>query len=350
MVSEGVSVTVAMVTTQFLDVGLNTLVKSATNSGMSNYVFVVYSNLLALCFLLPSTILYHRKRAPPPIPSSILCRMFLISCLSTAVQTLVYTGIGYSSPTLASAAVDLVPAFTFILAVISRMENLNLKLHRSQAKIVGTVVSIAGALIMTLYKGVPLIRQNLALGGRGAYLSVQSDWILGGFILATASFCASVMFIVMTWVIRDYPEELVLTTICSSLVVVLSAIVALIAEGTSKAWILRSDKELIAVCYSAIFVVSMRGVVNAWAFRKKGPIYVAMFSPLGMVIAAAMGVVLLGDSLYLGSLIGAATIAIGFYAVIWAQAQEENVLHIERNDFASSSSSSPLMSTIAIDA
>nr|AFK42705.1 unknown [Lotus japonicus] len=94
MVSEGVSVTVAMVTTQFLDVGLNTLVKSATNSGMSNYVFVVYSNLLALCFLLPSTILYHRKRAPPPIPSSILCRMFLISCLSTAVQTLVYTGIG----------------------------------------------------------------------------------------------------------------------------------------------------------------------------------------------------------------------------------------------------------------
>jgi hypothetical protein len=39
---------------------------------------------------------------------------------STTVQTLMYTGIGYSSPTLSSAMVDLLPAFTFILAVISR--------------------------------------------------------------------------------------------------------------------------------------------------------------------------------------------------------------------------------------
>lgn len=29
------------------------------------------------------------------------------------------TGIGYSSPTLASAMLDLLPAFTFILAIIS---------------------------------------------------------------------------------------------------------------------------------------------------------------------------------------------------------------------------------------
>ncbi|XP_057448444.1 WAT1-related protein At5g40240-like isoform X2 [Lotus japonicus] len=269
-----------------------------------------------------------------------------------SVQILLYTGIGYSSPTLASAMVDLVPAFTFTLAVIFRMENLNLKLHSSQAKIVGTVVSIAGALILTLYQGMPLIRgsmQNLVLGGSGTYLSVQSNWILGGFLLATAGFCVSVLFIVQTWIIREYPEELVVTTVCCSMVVVLSAIVALIAEGTSKAWVLRLDKELAAVCYSAIFVVSLRSVVSAWACRKKGPIYVAMFSPLGMVIAVVLGVLLLGDSLYVGSLIGAITIAVGFYGVMWAQAQEENVVNIEKiKDFASSSSA-PLMSTKAID-
>ncbi|XP_057448445.1 WAT1-related protein At5g40240-like [Lotus japonicus] len=346
MVSEGVTVTTAMVATQLLEVGLNTLVKSATDSGMSNYVFIVYSNLLALCFLLPATILYHRKSAPPPIPSSILRRIFLLSCLSTAVQTLLYNGIGYSSPTLASAMIDLVPAFTFTLAVISRMENLNLKLHSSQAKIVGTLVSIAGALILTLYQGMPIIRgsmQNLVLGGSGTYLSVQSNWILGGFLLATACFIVSVLYIVQTWIMREYPEELVVTTVCCSMVVVLSAIVGLIAEGTSRAWILRPDKELVAVCYSAIFVVTMRSVVYAWAFRKKGPIYVAMFSPLGMVIAVVLGVLFLGDILYLGSLIGAVIIAIGFYGVIWAQAQEEN-------DFASSSSSAPLIYSKGIDA
>jgi len=40
--------------------------------------------------------------------------------------------------------------------------------------------------------------------------------------------------------------------------------------------------------------------VYAWACRKKGAVYVAMFSPLGIVIALAMGIVFLGDTLYLG--------------------------------------------------
>ncbi|CAJ2647610.1 unnamed protein product [Trifolium pratense] len=245
--------------------------------------------------------------------------------------------------------IDLVPAFTFILAVISRMENLNLKQHSSQAKIIGTMVSIAGALTVTLYKGIQLISDTFRIKEIGAsqiYMTGTSNWIIGAFLLATASFCLSVLFIVQTWIIREYPEELVVTTICCGLVVILSAIVALIAEGNSNVWILRPDKELVVVCYSAIFVVSMRSVAYTWALRKKGPIYVAMFNPLGMVIALGMGVIFLGDSLYLGSMIGAAIIAIGFYAVIWAQAQEE---HKTSENYFPTSSSAPLLSNKNLD-
>jgi hypothetical protein len=81
MVSEGASVTAAMVAAQFLEMGNNTLMKSATNDGMSIFIFTFYSNLLALCFLLPSTLFYNRKRAPPPISTSIFFRMLLLSCL-----------------------------------------------------------------------------------------------------------------------------------------------------------------------------------------------------------------------------------------------------------------------------
>ncbi|WVZ09819.1 hypothetical protein V8G54_014349 [Vigna mungo] len=234
-----VGVTAAMIATQFLEVGLNTLIKEANTNGMSNFVFIVYSNFFALFILLPSTFFYHRKTAPPPIPTSILCKMFTISCLS--------------SPTLCSAMVDLVPAFTFIFALISRMENLNLKQHSCQAKVIGTVVSIAGAFIVTLYKGTPLnfsTLKNVIFGENGTYLSMQSDWIIGGFLLATASLCISVLLIVQTSAVKEYPEELVMTTICCSMVVMLSAIVALFAEGNPKAWILTSQKELIAVFYS----------------------------------------------------------------------------------------------------
>lgn len=81
MVIEGARVIAAMVGIQILDVGGDTLMKSATKDGMSIFIFTVYSNLFALCFLLPSSLFYHRKRAPPPISTSIFCRIFLLSCI-----------------------------------------------------------------------------------------------------------------------------------------------------------------------------------------------------------------------------------------------------------------------------
>ncbi|XP_045812684.1 WAT1-related protein At3g28050-like isoform X1 [Trifolium pratense] len=341
MVIEGASVTAIMVVAQFLEVGGDTLMKSATKDGMSIYIFIFYSNLLALCFLLPTTFFHHRKRPPPPIPTSIFFRIFLLSFLNCAVQILMNTGIGYSSPTLSSAMVDLVPAFTFILALISRMEILNMKKRSSQAKVIGTLVSIGGALTVTLYKGIPLISdafRNIEMGASGNFLSVKQNWILGAFLLANASFFLSVLFITETWIINEYPEELVVTAICCSMVVILSAIVAFIKEGNSKVWILRHNKELVAVCFSGFFVVSMKSVVYKWTFRKKGPIYVAMFNPLRVVIALGLGVIFLGDNLYLGSMIGAFIIVIGFYAVMWAQAQEEHRAR-ENNLFPSTTDS-----------
>ncbi|XP_014523347.1 WAT1-related protein At5g40240 [Vigna radiata var. radiata] len=316
-------VTTVMVAAVFLSVGLNTLVKANLSKGMSNYVFVAYSNLFGFCFLLIATTLHYRNRSPTPLNNFILFRIFLIGFLSVSIQTLAYAGLGYSSPTLISAIEDLLPAFTFIIAVVFRMEKLDLKLRSYQAKTIGTVVSIAGALTMTLYKGFAvtsnLMPNNLFLS------SQQSQWVLGAFLITTAAFCASVSLVIQTWTINDYPEELMLITIATSFSVILSFVVAFIAEQNPKAWILKPDMELVCILYSAIVVLSTRSVVYAWACRKKGAVYVAMFSPLGIVIALAMGIVFLGDTLYLGSVIGAATIAVGFYAVIWGQAQEENM-------------------------
>lgn len=53
-----------------------------------------------------------------------------------------------------------------------------------------------------------------------------------------------------SWIVKDYPAELMLATITCSFVVVLSAIIALVAERNPKAWTLRPDMELIAIVYS----------------------------------------------------------------------------------------------------
>lgn len=69
--------------------------------------------------------------------------------------------------------------------IICRMEKLEIKRSSSQAKVLGAVVAVTGALVVTLYKGPPVLissssnfsDQNLLL------LSEQSRWIIGGFLI-----------------------------------------------------------------------------------------------------------------------------------------------------------------------
>ncbi|THG10801.1 hypothetical protein TEA_001185 [Camellia sinensis var. sinensis] len=127
-------------------------------------------------------------------------------------------------------------------------------------------------------------------------------------------------------------------------VTILSAIVALIVERDPNAWTLKPDVELITIVYSAVFMVSIRSVIYAWVCRIKGPVFVSTFRPLGMAFAVFMGVTFLKDTLHIGSVIGAVTIALGLYAVMWGKANEVQIIEenvISRVD--SSSDKVPLL-------
>ncbi|CAK9181142.1 unnamed protein product, partial [Ilex paraguariensis] len=62
-----------------------------------------------------------------------------------------------------------------------------------------------------------------------------------------------------------------------------------------------------------------------WSLRVKGAVYVALFAPMSIVTAAIMGVILLGDSLYIGSVVGALIVSFGFYVSLWGKAKEETM-------------------------
>ncbi|XP_073287817.1 WAT1-related protein At3g28050-like, partial [Primulina huaijiensis] len=110
----------AIVVMECTNVGLNTLYKLATRSGMSRHVFVVYAYAVAALVLLPSSFLSSRSRALPPLNFSILLKIVLLGVIGYTSQIMEYTGINYSSPTRALAMSNLVPAFTFVLAFIFR--------------------------------------------------------------------------------------------------------------------------------------------------------------------------------------------------------------------------------------
>ncbi|GMI88805.1 hypothetical protein HRI_002549800 [Hibiscus trionum] len=70
-----------------------------------------------------------------------------------------YTGIIYNSPTLSSAISNLTPVFTFILAILFRMEKVVWN-SSSKAKVMGTIISITGAFVVTLYKGPAIFKAS----------------------------------------------------------------------------------------------------------------------------------------------------------------------------------------------
>ncbi|KAL7161598.1 hypothetical protein ACSBR2_042128 [Camellia fascicularis] len=324
----------AMVMVECFDVGLTTLSKGAMSRGMSHFVFVVYSNALATLILLPASTFLDRKKRPP-LTLPLLCKFFFLSLIGSArlitvMQNCVFTGINYSSPTLGSAMGNLIPAFTFLLAVIFRMEKLDLGSTRSRVKIMGTLVSISGALIVTLYKGTPigsLPVQSPSLSSQDSLfkmLATESNWVLGGLFLATASLSVSIWNTSQAAILKGYPSELTIVAFYCLFGTIQCTVLTLFAERNNpNAWKLSPDIELISVIYSAVFGSVVTFSVVTWCIHKKGPVFVAMFKPISIAIAALLGVIFLGDTLYVGSIIGAIVIVMGFYGVIWAQSKEE---------------------------
>ncbi|KHN18476.1 hypothetical protein glysoja_006889 [Glycine soja] len=131
------------------------------------------------------------------------------------------------------------------------MEKLNIGSSISQIKVMGTVLSIAGALLVTLYKGSPIISfrtQPSPSQPLPSLLAATSNWVIGGLFFATAAFST---------------------------------------------------------------------------------------------------VVFLGETLHVGSVIGAVVIAIGFYTVLWAQSKEENAKGLQVDRLSSpSAQASPLLETV----
>lgn len=340
----------AMMVVETVEAGLITLSKAAMSRGMSNFVFVVYYNALGTLFLLPSFSVHFFSRKRPPITFALLCRFFLLGLIGICLlQIFAYAGINYSSPTLAAAIGNLIPAFTFLLAVSLGMEKLDLRKLTSQAKSLGTIVAISGASVMTIYKGPPILTatESLHLNNDLALLAPKSNWALGGLLLIITSLLSSTWNVLQTATVKEYPDQVIIVFFFSFFGTIQSGIGSFFLEKNPGAWKIHNKIEIIVIVYAALFVTVFRNSVVTWCLHEKGPVYVAMYKPLSIVIATFMAYMFLGDSVYLGSVIGASAIAAGFYAVIWGQTKEKDTIVVNDVDSVESNcnTKAPLLQT-----
>jgi len=188
-----------------------------------------------------------------------------------------------------------------------------------------TIVAITGAFVMTLYRGPPVLKlTSPSISPHNLLLSQESNWVIGGLFLAITCICSAAWNIFQTATVKEFPDQTTVVFFFCLFGTIQCAIFSLIVERNSSAWALHTSIEIIAIVFAAIFGSVFRVSIITWCLRKKGPLYVAMFKPLSMVIAVVMGILFLGDILHLGSVIGAIIIALGFYTVMWGQSQEKN--------------------------
>ncbi|CAJ1931509.1 unnamed protein product [Sphenostylis stenocarpa] len=123
---------------------------------------------------------------------------------------------------------------------------------------------------------------------------------------------------------KKYPAVTVIVFFQLLFSTIQCGVFALIAVRDSTEWKLNFDVGLMGILYQAIVATMIRYLLCTWCVLKAGPLFCAMFKPVGIIFTVFMGVIFLADDFTLGSLIGAVIIVVGFYAVLWGKSKEEN--------------------------
>ncbi|XWS30338.1 hypothetical protein CRYUN_Cryun24cG0108800 [Craigia yunnanensis] len=334
----------AMVAVECSNVVVSILFKAASLKGLSYYIFIAYSHVLGTLVFFPLVFLFNREIALPRSKFPLISRICLLGLLGYSGMICSCKGIELGSPTLASAISSLTPAFTFVLAVFFRMEKVEFRSSSTQAKIIGTITSLSGALVIVFYKGPKVISSptwtSSSVSLQKPLGSSQSNWIIGGLLEAVAYLLYSFWYIIQSQVMKIYPEEIVVIFFYNLSVALISLPICLLAEPNLSSWRLTPSIAVVAVLYSGLFGSSFSTTVHTWGVRLKGPVFVAIFKPTSIVIVVVMSAIFLGEAVYLGSVIGAVILTTGLYAVLWGKAKEEKMTE----DDSCLSTSGPLSS------
>ncbi|MED6163135.1 hypothetical protein PIB30_076916 [Stylosanthes scabra] len=303
------------------------LSKAAISKGMNPFVFVVYRQAFASVSLSPFAFFDSKESAP--LSCKLLCKLFLVSLVGlTTSSTLYYVSINYTSATFAAASTNTVPAITFIMAALIRVESISIKDVHGVAKILGSVLSLSGAITFALVKGPALDfmrwysqNQNHS-SSSSSVIHSKGDNIKGVLMMLSANTAWSLWLILQGFVVKEYPAKFRLTTVQCFFSFIQSSVLALSVERNPSAWKLGWDIHLLSVAYCGVIVTGICYWLQVCTIETKGAVFTAMFTPLALIITAMLSAILWKETLYWGSIGGTILLVLGLYSVLWGKSKE----------------------------
>ncbi|KAA8537898.1 hypothetical protein F0562_027522 [Nyssa sinensis] len=310
----------AVFLTQCIYAGMALFSKAAITKGMNPYVFVVYRQAFATLALAPFAFFLERNKSAP-LSYSLLSKIFLVSLCGITLSLNLYSfAMNYTSATLAAASTNSIPVITFIMAVSLRMENISIKQWHGMAKVFGSVVCVSGALVTTFVKGPPLYSSaQKEIPEPSTENSSKRDWIKGSLIMLSSNTLWSLWLITQGLLVKQYPAKLRLTTLQCFFSCIQSVVWAVVVERNISAWKLGWDLNLLSVAYCGIIVTGVTYWLRVWVIQKKGPVFIAMFTPSAFILTAIFSAFLWKEILHWGSVCGTVLLAGGLFSVLWGK-------------------------------
>ncbi|CAL5053048.1 unnamed protein product [Urochloa decumbens] len=306
--------------------GFHVVSRAALDLGVSKTAFLVYRNISALAVVAPFAYFLEKKERPP-LTLRLMAEFFILAVFGiTFMQGFYILGLYYLSPTYVSVIQNSIPAITFVMACGLRLEQVNVNTGYGLAKVVGTLLTIAGATIITLYKGIPLTAHlvgNHKLTDSDVVLGPGFTWIAGCFLILANCLGLSAWMVLQVPVLKKYPAKLSLFAIILALGLIQLLVVAPFFDNDLERWKVHYGGELFSILYAGIVATGLAWSLKIWCINKGGPLFVAVFQPLQSVMVAIMAAFFLSDQLYTGGVIGAVIIVIGLYSVLWAKSVEK---------------------------
>ncbi|XP_077235429.1 nodulin MtN21 /EamA-like transporter family protein [Tasmannia lanceolata] len=324
---EEFAIVVGLITVQVIFAIYGVFVSHLLAIGLSSLFLITYGSLAAAIILSPFAIFFERSKWPREFSSMLLIQVILIALGGVAFQGLMLLGIKDTSPAIASAMPNLAPGFIFIIAWCLRFEKVDLKCTYSRAKILGTLVCLTGALAMSFLQGPPsahvvttpepLAASNLAQE------AIDKTRLMGCMYLLAAVFVISCTVVLQAAAMGDFPAPLSLCAVSSLIGSILTGILQLIQQGNLDAGSeFMSAGSLVAYAIMGGTVGGLCTAFQMWSVKKRGPVLVSMFSPIGTVTSAILSAFTLGEAFTIGRIAGMFLMFSGLYFVLWAKKKE----------------------------
>ncbi|XP_028070200.1 WAT1-related protein At2g39510-like [Camellia sinensis] len=281
--------------------------QGALSHGMHFSVLSCFRNIIASIALLP--IVFIHRHSLPNMTMGVFLQILALGVLEPSLDhNLMYVGSKQTPASFLSCMAGVRPALTFIAAWIFRLEIVRFNQRRSQAKLLGTIIMAGGAIIIGLYSG-PTISSSFHSDICEQDSGIKEDYIEGStyVFISVVSF---ILYIILSGkVVMKYPAPLALTAYVCLTRAIIDTGVALALEVRHKAsWNI-----------GALLYLLWLHMFRIYLIKSKGSVFVTAFSPLSMILGILFEFIILGESVHLGSVIGAIPIIGGLFALLWGK-------------------------------